>query len=154
MGGHGSTSLTPEDVLIRVTVVNRAAEAASIDVLPRVWFRNTWSWGLDARKPQLAGDTTGEGTHSIRVSHFDMAERRLLCEGSPEFLFTDNETNFERLFGAANQDSYVKDGINDYLVGGRNNVLNPQRIGRPSASRPANSSVSALRIVHLLRRRD
>ena len=89
----------PEDILIRVTVVNRGAEAASIDVLPTVWFRNTWSWGLDARKPRLAGDTTGEGTHAIRVSHFDMAERWLLCEGSPEFLFTDNETNFERLFG-------------------------------------------------------
>ena len=94
-------------------------EAASIDVLPTIWFRNTWSWGLDARKPQLAGDHDREGTRAIRVSHFDMAERWLLCEGSPELLFTDNETNFERLFGVANHDPYVKDGINDYVVGGQ-----------------------------------
>ena len=70
-----------------------------LDLLPTVWFRNTWSWGLDARRPRLAGDATGGCTHAIRVSHFDMAERWLLCEGKPEFLFTDNETNFERLFG-------------------------------------------------------
>jgi len=125
----------PEDILIRVTVVNRAAEAASIDVLPTVWFRNTWLWGLDARKPQLAGDTTGEGMHAIRVSHFDMAERWLLCEGSQELLFTENETNFERLFGAANLTSYVKDGINDYLVGGRNDVVNPERTGTKASAR-------------------
>ena len=125
----------PEDILIRVTVVNRGADAVSIDVLPTVWFRNTWSWGLDARKPQLAGETTGEGSHSIRVSHFDMAERWLLCEGSPELLFTENETNFERLFGATNPALYVKDGINDYLVGGRNNVVNPERIGTKASAR-------------------
>ena len=125
----------PEDVLIRVTVVNRGAEAASIDVLPTVWFRNTWSWGLDARKPQLVGETTGGGTHAIRVSHFDMAERWLLCEGSPEFLFTDNETNFERLFGVANHGPYVKDGINDYLVAGRKDAVNPESIGTKASAR-------------------
>jgi hypothetical protein len=125
----------PEDILIRVTVVNRGAEAASIDILPTVWFRNTWSWGLDARKPQLAGDTSGEGTHSIRVSHFDMAERWLRCEGMPEFLFTENETNTERLYGIANRNPYVKDGINDFLVGGRSNVVNPEKIGTKASAR-------------------
>ena len=111
---------TPEDILIRVTVVNRGAEAASIDVLPTVWFRNTWSWDLDVRKPQLAAATTNEGTRSIRISHFDMVERWLLCEDvnerSPELLFTENESNCKRLFGTANHSLYVKDGINDYVV--------------------------------------
>jgi len=69
----------PEDILSRVTVVNRGDEAASIDILPTVWFRNTWSWGLDARKPQLSVDTTADGACVICVSHFDIAERWLLC---------------------------------------------------------------------------
>jgi hypothetical protein len=125
----------PEDILIRVTVVNRGAEAASIDVLPTVWFRNTWSWDLDARKPQLAADSIGEATHAIRVSHFDLAERWLLCEGSPEVLFTDNETNFERVFGVANHGPYVKDGINDYLVAGRKDAVNPGSIGTKASAR-------------------
>jgi hypothetical protein len=125
----------PEDILIRVTVVNRGAEAASIDVLPTVWFRNTWSWDLDARKPQLAADSIGEATHAIRVSHFDLAERWLLCEGSPEVLFTDNETNFERVFGVANHGPYVKDGINDYLVAGRKDAVNPESIGTKASAR-------------------
>ena len=125
----------PEDILIRVTVVNRGDEAASIDILPTVWFRNTWSWGLDARKPQLSGDTTAEGARGIRVSHFDMAERWLLCEGSPELLFTENETNIERLYGIPNRSPYVKDGINDFLVGGRSNVVNPERIGTKASAR-------------------
>ncbi len=125
----------PEDVLIRITVANRGLEAASIDVLPTVWFRNTWSWGLDARKPELAFVSTSEGAHAIRVNHFDMAGRWLLCEGSPEFLFTDNETNFERLFGVANPVPYVKDGINDHLVGGADNRVNPERIGTKASAR-------------------
>ena len=125
----------PEDILIRVTVVNRGAETASIDILPTVWFRNTWSWGWDARKPQLSGDTTAEGARGIRVSHFDMAERWLLCEGNPELLFTENETNIERLYGIANRNPYVKDGINDFLVGGRNNVVNPEKIGTKASAR-------------------
>ena len=129
----------PEEILIRITVVNRGMEAASIDVLPTVWFRNTWSWGLDARIPQLAGDTSHESGHSIRIDHFDMAARWLLCEdmreGGPELLFTDNETNFERLFGVANHTAFVKDGINDYLVGGNKGVVNPKSIGTKASAR-------------------
>ena len=58
-----------------------------------------------------------------------------MCEGSPEFLFTDNETNFERLFGVANPVPYVKDGINDHVVGGRDNRVNPERIGTKASAR-------------------
>jgi len=125
----------PEDILIRVTVVNRGPEPASIDVLPTIWFRNTWSWGLDARKPQLVADAIGEGTHSIRVIHSDMAERWLWCEGNPELLFTENETNYRRLFGVSNPTPYVKDGIGDYLVAGKKHTVNPERRGTKAAAR-------------------
>src|ERR1019366_2312726 len=124
----------PEDILIRVTVANRGSEAASIDVLPTVWFRNTWSWGLDARVPQLADEILGDGKHTIRVSHFDMAERWLLCDGSPELLFTDNETNFERVFGVGNRGPYVKDGINDFLVAERKEAVNPEYLGTKASA--------------------
>ncbi|HSR06463.1 MAG TPA: hypothetical protein VLM42_04885 [Bryobacteraceae bacterium] len=124
----------PEDILIRVTVANRGSEAASIDVLPTVWFRNTWSWGLDARVPQLAGEIRGDGTNAIRVSHFDMAERWLLCDGSPEFLFTNNETNFERVFRVGNRGPYVKDGINDFLVAESKEAVNPENIGTKASA--------------------
>jgi len=124
----------PEDILIRVTVFNRGPDAASIDVLPTVWFRNTWSWGLDARIPQLAGDMICEAAPAIRVSHFEIAERWLVCAGGPEFLFTDNETNFERVFGAGNRGPYVKDGINDFVVAGTKQAVNPKRVGTKASS--------------------
>lgn len=125
----------PEDILIRVTVINRGPEAATVDVLPTVWFRNTWSWGLDARKPQLAGDLMREGARAIHVSHFDMAERWLWCEGNPDLLFTDNETNFQRVFGVANSSSYVKDGINDHIVAGRKDAVNQEGMGTKASAR-------------------
>ena len=106
---------------------------------------------MDARKPQLAADSIGEGTHGIRISHFDMVERWLLCEGSPELLFTDNETNFDRLFGVANQSRYVKDGIDDYLVGGRQDVVNPKGIGtKASVGRlvAANQNIKCFRLAN------
>src|SRR5690349_8239127 len=124
----------PEDILIRVTVFNRGPDAASIDVLPTVWFRNTWSWGLDARIPQLAGDMICAAAPAIRGSHCEIAERWLVCAGGPEFLFTDNETNFERVFGAGNRGPYVKDGLNDFVVAGTKQAVNPKRVGTKASS--------------------
>ena len=77
-----------------------------------------------------AGGRPCECLRAIRVSHFDMAERWLLCQGKPDFLFTENETNFVRLFGAANHGPYVKDGINDYIVSGKKNAVNPESSGQ------------------------
>ena len=125
---------TPDDILIRITVSNRGAVAASVELLPTIWFRNTWSWGLDARKPQLAADHMA-GTGAIRVSHFEMPERWLLCEGNPELLFTDNETNFERLFRVPNPGPYVKDAINDYVIAGKKNAVSPGKIGTKATAR-------------------
>jgi hypothetical protein len=92
-----------EDIFIRVTVANRAAEPAMLDLLPTIWFRNTWSWDLDVRRPRLKVDDPLQVAQQIRVSHFDMPEHWLLCEGRPELLFTENETNFERLFRVLSQ---------------------------------------------------
>ncbi len=125
----------PDDILIQVTVVNRSAGEAGIDLLPTIWFRNTWSWGLDARKPLLASDATIGDMHAIRVTHFEMAERWLLCEGDPEFLFTENETNFKRVFAAPNQSPYVKDGINDYVLGGKKTAVSPEPFGTKASAR-------------------
>jgi hypothetical protein len=83
-----------EDILIRVTVINRCAEECMLDLLPTIWFRNTWSWGIDARRPRLKRGGPLRNAETIHISHFEMSDRWLLCELSPELLFTDNETNF------------------------------------------------------------
>ena len=123
-----------EDILIRITVVNRGAEAATLDLLPTIWFRNTWSWGVDVRRPQLQADEPLPDARTIRLTHFDMSERWLLCEGGPELLFVENETNFQRLFHVENHTRYVKDGINDYVVRGAREAVNPQSSGTKSAA--------------------
>ena len=124
----------PDDILIRITIANRAKEPAALDVLPTIWFRNTWSWGLDVRKPRLRLDT-GPDAHSIRVSHPSMAECWLLCQGQPEFLFTENETNTKRLWGVEASSRYVKDAFHDYVVGGNKEAVNPERFGTKAAAR-------------------
>jgi hypothetical protein len=107
----------PDDVLIRIEAVNRGSQAAELHLLPTLWFRNTWSWGLDARKPRIALDPASE-IATLRITHHYYGTRRLYCEGAPEFLFTENETNEQRLFDLANAAANVKDGINDYIVQG------------------------------------
>ena len=126
---------TPEDLLVRITVVNRGAQAAVLDVLPTVWFRNTWSWGLDVRRPTLDAGETLPDAKVIRASHFDIRERWLLCNGTPELLFTENETNFKKLFGVENRSRWAKDGINDYIVTGATRAINPAQRGTKAAAR-------------------
>ena len=102
-----------EDILIRLTVINRAAESAPLHLLPTIWFRNTWSWGRNDIRPVLR---TVPG--AIELHHLTYGKRRLYFEGSPELLFTENETNLRRLYGTENRSPCVKDGINDYVVNG------------------------------------
>ncbi len=114
---------SPEDFLIRIQVINRGPDVAELAVLPTMWFRNTWSWGLDVRRPRLraaAGDT-----RAIEMNHDYYGYRRLLCEGIPDLLFTENETNIRRLYGIEDGERYVKDGINDYVVHGDKGAINP-----------------------------
>jgi hypothetical protein len=119
----------PEDILIQVTVHNRGPEAAAVHVLPTLWFRNNWSWG-DAPKPSLR--ETAEGT--VTATHHVLGERTLYCDGRPELLFTENESNASRLWGQPNPSPYVKDAFHEYVVAGREDAVNPARTGTKAAA--------------------
>ena len=124
-----------DDILIRITVINRGAEGSVLDLLPTIWFRNTWSWGIDARRPRLKSGGRKSDAETIHASHFELGDRWLLCEQSPELLFTENETNFRRLFGGENYGRYVKDGINDYVVSRDKEAVNHEGFGTKAAAR-------------------
>lgn len=126
---------TPEDILIRVQVFNRGPETARLHLLPTVWCRNTWSWGLDARKPQIrTAAARTDNSNTITLNHYYYDRRYLHCEGKPELLFTGNETNYRKLWGAENLAPYVKDGINDYVVNGVKEAAN-QKSGTKASAR-------------------
>jgi hypothetical protein len=118
-----------EDILIRITITNRGPDPAEIHVLPTIWSRNTWSWGLDNNKPELRKMDSG-----IELDHSAYGKRYLYAEGSPELLFTENETNTRRLYGHENGIRYVKDGINEYITRGDKNAINPQQRGTKAAA--------------------
>jgi hypothetical protein len=124
--------LDVEDILINITVANRGPQAANLRLLPTIWFRNTWSWGKGA-KPQLSRSNGGQNP-SIELDHSQLGRRWLHCEGSPELLFTENETNNCHLFGVENASPYVKDGINDYIVNERKAAVNPENRGTKAAA--------------------
>ena len=119
----------PEDVLVKVTVHNRGPEAATIHLLPTLWFRNTWSWGDGEPKPSLRAEG---GT--IVASHPELGDMSLSCDGYPELLFTENESNVYRLWGQANPSPYVKDSFHQYVVEGEKEAVNPARTGTKAAA--------------------
>lgn len=120
----------PEDILIKVTIHNRGPEPAELHVLPTLWFRNTWSWEKDAKKPVLR--QCGDGT--ILASHPQLGEQTLTCDGRPELLFTENESNASRLWGQNNPSPYVKDAFHEYLISSREGVVNPEKTGTKAAA--------------------
>ena len=120
---------TPEDILIQITVHNRGPEAAELHVLPTLWFRNTWSWDRSVAKPSL-----GRIGGAVRASDPKFAERFLYCDDDVPLLFTENETNTERIFGIPNAGRYVKDGVNNYIVNGRREAINPAQSGTKVAA--------------------
>jgi hypothetical protein len=124
----------PEDILIKITAVNRGPETAALTVLPTIWFRNTWSWGLDVRRPRMRRGEGSEDASTIEIHHSYYGERRLLCGDAPELLFTENETNTERLWGVPNDTPHVKDAFHDYVVGGRRAAVNPSQVGSKAAA--------------------
>ena len=124
----------PDDTLIRITCYNRGPDAAELHVLPTLWFRNTWHWWPDGGKPALAAVPAAAGHNAIRASHPELGDYTLHIEGQAPLLFTDNETNTARLSGAENATRYVKDGINDYVVHGKADAINPQGEGTKAAS--------------------
>jgi Mannosylglycerate hydrolase MGH1-like glycoside hydrolase domain len=123
----------PEDILVRIEAINRGPEPAELHLLPTVWFRNTWSWGLDERRPKLRRDGSAE-VAAIKLDHYYYGARWLYCEGSPNLLFTENDTNNQRLFNADNPSPYVKDGINHFVVNGVKTAVNPNDYGTKAAA--------------------
>ena len=122
-----------EDILIKITVANRGPEAANLRLLPTVWFRNIWSWGGNDPRPELHQGRVAPNP-VVELNHTQSGNRWLHCEGSPELLFTENETNVERLFGTENRTPYVKDGINNYVVHGAQEAVSPQHAGTKAAA--------------------
>ncbi len=126
---------TAEDILIQIKVINRGTEAKTLNVLPSLWFRNTWSWdGETNNKPALQEIKLDNSLNIIEAFHSTLGKRWLYCEGETEFLFTENETNNEKLFGGTNTSFYVKDGINDYIVHDLKEAVNPEKIGTKAAA--------------------
>src|SRR3989442_9281576 len=124
----------PDDILDRVTATNRGPEAAELHLLPTLWFRNTWSWDPAAARPSLRAGRSAGGRALIEAEHDALGPRWLYCEGVPDLLFTGIETNVTRLYGVPNPSPYVKDGINDYLVEGRKDAVNPEQVGTKAAA--------------------
>jgi hypothetical protein len=122
-----------QDILIKITVENRSEMAAPITVLPTVWFRNTWCWGYEnyKHKPSL----TGIGNSHIEVHHQVVGRFKLYAEDAEEFLFCDNETNFEKLHNSPNLSQYTKDGINDFIVNKKTEAVNPNHIGTKASAK-------------------
>ncbi|MBK9167243.1 MAG: glucosidase [Bryobacterales bacterium] len=122
---------TPEDIAIRITAVNRGPERARLDLLPTVWFRDTWSWAPGRPKPHLR--RTDHERIALEGIYF--GPRSLFCYGADEILFTENATNFERLFGTPNRAPHVKDAFHEYIVHGRTEAVNPAHEGTKAAAR-------------------
>jgi hypothetical protein len=125
---------TSEDILIRLQAINRGPDAAPLHVLPTIWFRNTWSWGFGERRPRLHQNQSTENASVVELNHSYYGHRWLYGEGAPELLFTENETNNRRFTGADNDSPYVKDGINDYIVHGVKEAVNPKQVGTKAAA--------------------
>ncbi len=120
---------SPEDILVRIEVANRGPEAAELHVLPTVWFRNTWSWGRGDPRPELHAVSDND----IELNEPQYGRRWLRAGGSPELLFTENETNMRRLFGI-DGGRYVKDGFHEAVVHGNAGAVNPARTGTKAAA--------------------
>src|SRR5262249_8417647 len=124
----------PTDLLIEISICNRGPDQSEINVLPTFWFRNFWTWWPEETKPSLRDASRSGGATIIAASDAVLGAYFLYCDRHPRLLFTENETNNERLFGTANPTPYVKDGINNYVVAGRQNATNPNNTGTKAAA--------------------
>jgi len=123
----------PNDILIKITVANRGPEPATLHLLPTLWFRNTWIWGCEHEgctpKPRIVS----EGKHQLVTQHATLDDMHFWFEGEPTLLFTENETNQEKLYAVANDSPFVKDAFHEYIVQGRKEVVNPHNRGTKAA---------------------
>jgi hypothetical protein len=125
---------SPQDILIRITACNRGPEPATLHVLPTLWFRNIWTWWPGTEKPSLKQVGDVYGSRAVAAAHPQLGERYLYCEGDVPLLFTENETNNERIFGTPSASPYVKDGINNWVVYGNQDAVNPEHKGTKVSS--------------------
>jgi Glycosyl hydrolase family 63 C-terminal domain len=144
-----------EDIFIRITAWNRGPDAATLHLLPTLWFRNTWSWGSDLRRPVIRRATPVEGILSVESQHWQYGKRWLLATGQPELLFTENETNNARLFNGRNRSPFVKDAFHEYVIRQNTSAVNPDQIGTKMAAHyvlnlaPGQSAMLKLRLTDL-----
>jgi hypothetical protein len=125
-------------LLIRITISNRGPEAAPVHVLPTLWFRNTCSWGRDDRRPSISAANAGQQKSRLPTmvaKHWELGEYGLYCSGADDLLFTENETNNERLYGVPSPTPYVKDAFHAYVVNGKREAVNPAATGTKAAAR-------------------
>ncbi|PKN62713.1 MAG: glucosidase [Deltaproteobacteria bacterium HGW-Deltaproteobacteria-15] len=141
---------SPEEILIRISLANRGPEAAEIHVLPTLWFRNTWaSWSEGTAKPVLKQVNNS----TIEANHREIGKFQLVCDRDTEMLFTENETNNQRVFGSPNPTPYVKDGINNYVVNGHKDAVNPEQTGTKASPHyrltvgPGETSVVRMKLI-------
>ncbi len=143
---------SPDDILIQISIHNRGPEAAELHVLPTLWYRNQWSWHGHLARPslqQVAGVSAGSVVKAVDA---DLGTRHLYCDGDAALLFTENETNTQRIFGVPNRTPYVKDGIHNAVVHGQAGAVNPEKQGTKVAAhyrltvKPGESQVVKLRL--------
>ena len=119
----------PEDILIQIKIFNRGPVESELYILPTLWFKNDWSWFKNITKPEIKQIKEKNNIFVIEALHPELEEMYFYCESPKELLFTENETNSKRIDGVNNTSAYVKDGINDYIVNGEKNAVNPELTG-------------------------
>jgi Glycosyl hydrolase family 63 C-terminal domain len=125
---------SPEDILIQISIHNRGPEPAELHVLPTLWFRNHWSWHSQPERPALQQISRTKEGSVVQATDAKLGKRYFYCDGDASLLFTENETNTQRIFGVAKRSPYVKDSINDYLIQGRKEAVNPEQKGTKVAA--------------------
>jgi hypothetical protein len=125
---------SPEDLLVEIQVFNRGSEPAELHLLPTLWFRNQWSWHGETNRPSLAQVSTSAVQSLVQATSAELGNRYLYCDAHPDLLFTENETNTQRIFGVPNRTPYVKDAIDSYVVHGQTAAVNPERRGTKVAA--------------------
>jgi hypothetical protein len=144
----------PEDILVRIVAVNRGAEAAILHLLPTLWFKDDWTWFPSNTKPRIEIERSDVAGVVLRTAHRKLEPYWLYCEAPRRVLFTENETNRERLYGVPNATPYTKDGIHEFIVHGRTGAVNPERTGSKAAVHyireigPNATAVIRLRLSH------
>jgi Glycosyl hydrolase family 63 C-terminal domain len=144
-----------EDILIKITAINRGPELAVLHLLPTLWFRNTWSWGKDLRRPIVRKAPDTPGAVCAELQHWEYGKRWLLCAGQPELLFTENETNYAKIFNYRGRTPYVKDAFHEWLIRGNRAAVNPEHSGTKMAAHyplqlgPGESATLKLRLTDI-----